>query len=118
MRRSVALGRYGEDVAVAHLQAQGMLILDRNWRCEVGEIDIVAREGNTLVICEVKTRSSLEFGTPFQQLTPRKLRRLRHLCYRWLVHRQAHAPSVRIDVIAVVQGRQGAPVVEHVRGVE
>jgi putative endonuclease len=52
MRRSAALGRYGEDVAVAYLQAQGMVIIDRNWRCEVGEIDIVAREGSTLVICE------------------------------------------------------------------
>jgi putative endonuclease len=118
MRRSTALGRYGEDIAVAHLQSQGLVILDRNWRCEVGEIDIVAREGSTLVICEVKTRSSLEFGTPLQHLTPRKIRRLRQLCYRWLVHRQLHAPAVRIDVIGIVQAWRGAPVIEHLRGVE
>ena len=118
MRRSAALGRYGEDVAVAYLQAQGMVIIDRNWRCEVGEIDIVAREGSTLVICEVKTRSSEEFGTPVQHLTARKMRRLRQLAYRWLVARGIHAPAIRIDVVGVVQASTGAPVIDHLRGVD
>lgn len=118
MRRSAALGRYGEEVAAAHLQAQGMVILDRNWRCDVGEIDIVAREGSTLVICEVKTRSSVEFGSPLQHLTARKLRRLRQLCYRWLMDRQVHAPAIRIDVIGVMQTAKGAPRIEHLRGVD
>lgn len=118
MRRSAALGRYGEDVAAAYLQSQGMTIIDRNWRCEVGEIDIVAREGSTLVICEVKTRSSADFGTPVQHLTPRKMRRLRQLAYRWLVERQVHAPAVRIDVVGVLQAATGAPHLDHLRGVD
>lgn len=118
MRRTAALGRYGEDVAVAYLQHQGMTVIERNWRCDVGEIDIVAREGSTLVICEVKTRSSTDFGAPVQHLTPRKMRRLRQLAYRWLVERQVHAPAVRIDVIGVVQAATGAPIIDHVRGVD
>lgn len=117
MRRTAALGRYGEEVAVAYLQHQGMTVIERNWRCEVGEIDIVAREGSTLVICEVKTRSSTDFGAPVQHLTPRKMRRLRQLAYRWLVERQVHAPALRIDAIGVVQAATGAPIIDHLRGV-
>lgn len=117
MHRSQALGRYGEEVAVQHLRQQGMVIIDRNWRCPVGEIDIVARDGQALVFCEVKTRSSHEHGTPAEAVTPRKVRRLRHLAARWLESRQAHAPEVRIDVISIVQPAWGAPQIEHVRAV-
>ncbi|MBU6244916.1 MAG: YraN family protein [Actinomycetales bacterium] len=117
MRRTAALGRYGEDVAAAHLQAAGMVVVARNWRCDAGEVDIVATDGSTLVICEVKTRSGVHFGTPTEAITPRKLRRLRHLAFRWLEANGRHAPLVRIDVIGVVQAPTGAPVVEHLRGV-
>ena len=63
MRAKDARGRLGEELAAAHLIAQGLIVLDRNWRCDVGEVDIVAREGDALVICEVKTRSSRRFGS-------------------------------------------------------
>ncbi|MBA2716596.1 MAG: YraN family protein, partial [Propionibacteriales bacterium] len=59
-----ALGDYGERLAAAHLVEKGLVVLDRNWRCSAGEIDIVAADGNTVVVCEVKTRSSCRFGTP------------------------------------------------------
>ncbi|MDD2859004.1 MAG: YraN family protein [Candidatus Nanopelagicales bacterium] len=117
MRRSQALGRYGEDIAVQYLQRQGMVILERNWRCPVGEIDIVARDGQAVVICEVKTRSSHQLGTPAEAVTPRKVRRLRHLAAKWLESRQAHAPDVRIDVVSVVQPAWGPPQIEHVLAV-
>jgi len=117
VRRTAALGRYGEDVAAGHLQAIGMVVLARNWRCDAGEVDIVARDGSTLVICEVKTRSGVDFGTPTEAITPRKLRRLRHLAFRWLDAHGRHAPVVRIDVIGVVQAPSGAPIIEHLCGV-
>ena len=117
MRRSQALGAYGEEVAVAHLRRGGLEILDRNWRCEVGELDIVACDAATLVVVEVKTRSSTAFGHPAEAVSPRKLKRLRQLTFRWLVAHEQHAPSVRIDVITVIQGPAGPPSVEHLRGV-
>ncbi len=117
MRRHLALGAYGEDVAAAHLQRAGLVILDRNWRCDVGEIDIVARDGATLVICEVKTRSSMAYGHPAEAVSPRKVRRLRQLATRWLIAHEVHAPQLRIDVVTVVQRAAGAPTIEHLRQV-
>ena len=64
MRAKDARGRLGEELAAAHLIAQGLIVLDRNWRCDVGEVDIVARDGDALVICEVKTRSSTTLRQP------------------------------------------------------
>ncbi len=117
MRRSQALGKYGEDLAEEFLKQQGLEILDRNWRCDVGEIDIVARDGQALVICEVKTRSSNQLGWPAEAVTVRKLRRLRHLAFRWLIAHEAHVPEVRIDVVSIVQPLWGAPEIEHLRSV-
>jgi len=117
MRRSQALGKYGEELAEQYLRQQGLAILDRNWRCDVGEIDIVAREGAALVICEVKTRSSHELGSPADAITERKHRRLRHLAFRWLLAHEAHVPEVRIDVISIVQPAWGAPQIEHLRAI-
>jgi len=115
MRRNQALGKYGEDIAEQHLRQLGMEIVTRNWRCEVGEIDIVALDGQTLVICEVKTRSSHELGTPADAITPRKLRRLRTLAYRWLDDQKIYFPLVRIDLVSVLQPVWGAPEVEHLK---
>lgn len=112
-----ALGRYGEEVAARHLAEQGFAILERNWRCDVGEIDILARDGDTLVVCEVKTRRGAKFGTPIEAVTPRKIVRLRRLAYRWLADRQVRVPTVRFDVIGVVRPERGAAQVVHVRGV-
>jgi putative endonuclease len=115
MRRNQALGKYGEDIAAQHLLELGMAIVARNWRCNVGEIDIVARDGHTLVICEVKTRSSHDLGTPAEAITPRKLRRLRTLAFRYLNDQQMYFPLVRIDLVSVVQPAWGAPEVDHLK---
>ncbi len=116
MRASDALGAYGERVAVAHLIAAGMAIVECNWRCEIGEIDIVARDGETLVVCEVKTRAGSGFGTPLEKVTPAKLARLRRLAARWIRDHAARPPDVRIDLVSVMRPRRGAALVEHVRG--
>ncbi|MGW1589247.1 YraN family protein [Streptomyces sp. NPDC002386] len=113
------LGRYGEDLAARRLTEAGMTILRRNWRCgRSGEIDIVARDGNTLVVCEVKTRRAGDFQHPMAALTPEKARRLHGLAERWIqAHGGAPPGGVRIDLVGVLLPRRGAPAVEHARGV-
>ena len=117
MRAKDGLGRYGEDVAARHLVEQGIIVLDRNWRCELGEIDIVGRDGDVLVVCEVKTRSGTSFGTPLEAVTRTKAARLRRLAARWLADHRGRPAQVRFDVVGVLAGGSGAATVEHVRGV-
>jgi len=115
MARKDVLGRTGEQLAVDHLIDQGFEIIERNWRCRDGEIDIVAREGRTTVVVEVKTRGGTGYGHPLEAITPMKLARLRRLAGAWCA---AHGPvtALRIDAIAVVAGRAGIEI-EHVRQV-
>ncbi|WP_169077494.1 YraN family protein [Microcella alkalica] len=115
MARKDVLGRTGEQLAVDHLIDQGFEIIERNWRCRDGEIDIVAREGRTTVVVEVKTRGGTAYGHPLEAITPVKLARLRRLAGAWCA---AHGPvtALRIDAIAVVAGRAGIEI-EHVRQV-
>jgi putative endonuclease len=118
VRASDALGRYGEDLAAQRLETSGHEILTRNWRCKDGEIDVVAREGATLVVCEVKTRAGLTFGSPLEAVTPTKLARLRGLALRWLEQETpTWVGSIRIDVIGVLYPPGGTPTVEHIRDV-
>lgn len=111
------LGRHGEQAAVDYLERAGLRILDRNWRCAEGEIDIVAAERRVLVICEVKTRSGTRFGTPLEAITRSKRARLRRLAIRWLVAHGVLFDEVRIDVIGLLRDRAGHYQVQHVRGV-
>ncbi|GAA4194436.1 YraN family protein [Streptosporangium oxazolinicum] len=110
------LGRHGEQIAVDYLLAHDLQILDRNWRCPDGEIDIVAREGRTLVAVEVKTRSGRSHGTAFEAVTDAKIARLRRLAAGWLAERQDRFDAVRVDVVAL-ERFAGDFVVRHERGV-
>ena len=78
-RDTASLGRYGEELAVRYLREQGMEAIERNWRCAHGEVDVVARDGDSLVICEVKTRRPSGFGAPVEAVTFAKVMRLRRL---------------------------------------
>jgi putative endonuclease len=118
MTRNQALGCYGEQVAARHLEQQGLVIIGRNWRCDIGEIDIIARDSTTLVFVEVKTRTGVQFGHPLEAISDRKIRRLRRLALRWLDELSIHAPVVRFDVIGIVQPTSGGPVISHVRGID
>lgn len=111
-----AVGRFGEQLAVQHLEAAGLRILDRNWRCAEGEIDIVAADGDTLVVCEVKTRSGLGFGDPAEAVVAAKAARLRRLALRWLAARGLGWRELRFDVVTVLRRRGGDTVVRHLRG--
>ncbi|QSR27323.1 YraN family protein [Nocardioides aromaticivorans] len=111
-----AIGAYGEGRAARHLADLGMIVLERNWRCDEGEIDIVLRDGATLVVCEVKTRTSLVAGSPQEAITDDKLARLKRLGERWAGERGIRPDGIRIDLVAVLVPRRGAPSVEHVAG--
>ncbi|TKJ33251.1 YraN family protein [Blastococcus sp. CCUG 61487] len=109
------LGGRGEDLAVAYLTDAGLTVLDRNWRCREGELDVVARERDTLVFCEVKTRRGTGYGVPVEAVTHAKQRRIRLLAQRWLAAHDEHAPEVRFDVVGVLVGRDGPAQVTHLR---
>ena len=111
------MGAYGERVAARHLAEQGLVVLDRNWRCDEGEVDLVLRDGRTLVVCEVKTRTSLDHGSPHEAITDAKLGRLQRLAARWAEAHAVNAPEVRVDLVAVLQPGKGRALVEHVRGI-
>ncbi len=111
------LGVRGEAIAARYLEAGGLVMLDHNWRCREGEIDLVATDGTTVVIVEVKTRSGTGFGRPAEAVTPIKLARLRRLAQLWLAANRVGWVEVRFDVVAVL-ARPGARVeVEHFPGV-
>ena len=111
------LGRRGERIAERALVARGYEILDRNWRCPEGEIDLVGRDGGALVFIEVKTRTSTAFGHPFEAITPLKLARLRRLAGVWCAAHPEQRGRIRIDAVAVLAPRGAEPVVEHLVGV-
>lgn len=111
------LGRYGEDLAARYLRDLGYEVVERNWRCEHGEVDLVARDGDCLVVCEVKTRRGTGFGHPVEAVTLRKALRLRRLAAAYVRERRLRPGDLRIDVVGVLC-RPGSPAeVRHVVGV-
>ena len=117
MARKDDLGRRGEDLAVAFLQRAGYEILARNWRTPTGEVDIVVRAKTVTAIVEVKTRSSVASGHPFEAVTYRKLKRLRALAAEWSASHGGGSSVLRIDVVGVVAPPGAPAVVEHLTGV-
>jgi putative endonuclease len=117
MRAKDVLGRSGEQAAAEYLESAGLRILDRNWRCADGEIDIVAAERQVLVVCEVKTRSGLRYGGPLEAVGRAKLARLRRLAVQWITAYGVRFDQVRIDVVGLVYEGTGGFTIEHIRGV-
>ncbi|MBM6588573.1 YraN family protein [Brevibacterium sp. RIT 803] len=100
--RQRALGQTGEDLAAEFLQQQGMVIIERNFRCPRGEIDIIARDGETIVFVEVKTRRTLALGSPLEAVTRAKLNRIRMLSAIWLRGQRDFFAAIRIDALGIV----------------
>ncbi len=109
MAKKDELGRFGECVAAHHLESSGYRIIERNWRCTSGEIDIIAEDQSSTVFVEVKTRSSLAFGHPFDAVTPAKLVRLRRLAAAWCNEAVDRPVHIRIDVVGVLATAGCAP---------
>lgn len=97
------LGARGEDLAAAWYVAAGYEVVARNWRCRIGELDLILRRGPTYVFCEVKTRTSAAFGAPQEAVTRTKQLRLRSLAAQWLQDAApARAADLRFDVACVL----------------
>lgn len=112
-----ALGAYGETLAARLLTSErGMLLLDRNWRCPEGELDLVLRDGDVLVACEVKTRRSTGCGSPHEAVDAVRLERLHRLVWRWAEDHDVHPEQVRVDLVAVLRPLRGPALLDHVEG--
>ncbi len=101
-------GNLGETLAAEYLRRHGYSIITRNWRCAIGEIDVIAGDGETLVFVEVRTRHGARHGSPEESITPRKQAKLIALAYEYLAAMDAPPEDWRIDVVAVVLGRQNS----------
>ena len=106
-------GQRGEDIAADYLMAKGYRILDRNWRCSIGELDIIMEKGNVLVFVEVRTRTSSRYGSPEESITPAKQAKLIELAHTYLQEVESVHASWRIDIAAVVL-RRGQPHINHI----
>jgi putative endonuclease len=111
------LGRRGEELVASYLLARGLSILDRNWRCPQGEIDLVALDGGETVFVEVKTRSSVAFGHPLEGITVPKLARLRRLAAAWCEAHPGSYDRIRIDAVGVIAPSVGEVDIEHLERV-
>ncbi len=96
------LGHDGESAVAEWYEQRGAVVVDRNWRCRSGELDLVVVDGVCVVFCEVKTRRSTRYGSPFDAVGYDKQRRLRRLAGEWLRAHDVAAPEIRIDVASVI----------------
>src|SRR5215472_9644456 len=118
----VQLGALGEALAVDHLTRMGLRILNRNWRCRYGELDVIACDETTctVVFVEVKTRTGDGYGGLAHAVTERKVRRVRRLAGLWLAGQDRGWAALRIDMIGVRVGPKNSgrtPEITHVRGI-
>jgi putative endonuclease len=99
-----ALGAGGEEAVAAWYVDHGYEVVERNWRCRAGELDLILRRNRTFVFCEVKTRTSDAFGAPVEAVSRSKQVRLRHLAARWLEEAPMRPTEIRFDVASVLRG--------------
>ncbi len=103
----VKLGRRGEELAVAELTRRGYEIVTRNWHCQAGEVDVVARQGNVWHFVEVRTRRGRAFGTPEESLTPAKQQRMVEVALTYLGEHDLNDVDWRVGLVAVEMDRAG-----------
>lgn len=109
------LGERGEDAAASYLERTGMTIVERNWRCKSGEVDIIALDGDVLVLCEVKTRRTSAKGTPDEAVTLTKQRRYARLAAAYLQHAGLTDQQVRFDVVSILVIAEDRALLRHHR---
>jgi len=113
------VGKIGEEAAAQYLQQQGYIIITNNYRCPIGEIDIIARDQRVTVLIEVRTRTSLAYGSPEESITAEKARRLKRLALSYLQAYHLSATPCRIDLVAVMVDRETQQVknIKHIKGI-
>jgi putative endonuclease len=110
------LGRWGEELAVRHLERQGVRIVARNWRCTAGEVDIVVLDGDCVAFVEVRTRRGRAYGSPEESITPQKLARMATVAESY-VYEEGWEGDWRLDVVAIEVRRGQEPKIEWYRNV-
>lgn len=111
------LGRRGEDEAASYLKKQGYILLQRNYRCPLGEIDVIAKDSKTLVFIEVRTRSSDRFGTPQESINRKKMLKIHKVAQYYLKAVQKEEEPVRFDVLALLLDVENQLMqLEHIKG--
>ena len=113
--QNAGVGNRGEELAAAFLERNGLRIVERNFRCKGGEIDIVAKEGSTLVFVEVKSRKTLTYGVPQLAVTPFKQRQISKAALTWLARNRLHDTPARFDVIAILLEDNYRHQIEHIK---
>jgi len=106
-------GREGEEIAAAYLESKDLLILDRNYRFEKAEIDIVAFDHTQVIFVEVKARSDTYFGHPEEYVTPAKEKNIKKAAEAWIYERKMETALVRFDIISIVSDGKSAPDITH-----
>lgn len=114
-KKSMGLGQRGEDAAAAYLQRAGYEIVERNWRCQAGEVDIVALDDGAVVLCEVKTRRTTAKGTPDDAVTPAKRRRYERLAAAYVQATGLDGTELRFDVISILVITEDRALLRHHR---
>jgi putative endonuclease len=112
---NAGVGSRGEELAAAFLERNGFRIVERNFRCKGGEVDIIARDGKTIVFIEVKSRRTLSYGVPQLAVTPFKQRQISKAALTWLSKKRLHDSPARFDVIAILLDNSYSHQIEHIR---
>lgn len=112
---NISLGKYGEEIAVAYLKSQKYAVIERNYRCKCGELDIIAREGKTLVFVEVKTRRNVSYGPPQLSVTLFKQRQISKASLVYISSTKNENVLARFDVIAICLREHEKPSIEHIK---
>jgi putative endonuclease len=112
---NITVGERGESIAAAYLRGQKFIIVERNFRCKAGEVDIIARDGKVFVFVEVKTRRSLSFGPPQASVTAFKQRQISKAALTWLANKRLVDVGARFDVIAILLRDHSIPQIDHIR---
>lgn len=112
----MSFGQWGEKAAEKYLTQKGFRIIERNYRCKSGEIDLIARTGEMIVFVEVKTRSNLRYGLPCESVTERKLSHLKKALHFYVKANRLENLDIRIDVIEILY-RNGQTFIRHIENV-
>ena len=112
--KNQALGKQGETIALHYLQQRKYTIIEQNFRCKCGELDIIAREGKVTVFVEVKTRKNLSYGPPQLAVTPFKQRQISKAALFYLAQKKIQGTNARFDVIAILLGNNEVPQIDHI----
>lgn len=115
MYKNRIIGINGEDIAIKYIEEQGMKLVERNFYCKSGEIDIIAKDKDELVFIEVKTRTNTKYGVPAEAVNIRKQKHMYHAIEYYLYSNRINNINVRIDVIEILLSKK--QLINHIKNI-